>query len=66
MVQGTLRRVVGFMKGNMPPPGSFSQLLQAVPDPTTGRPYTERLQPEAAALFSAGADTTAHTLSLAL
>ena len=66
-MQGTLKRVVRFMQTNAPPPGSFSELLQAVQDPLTNKPYTQKqLVPEAAALFSAASDTTAHTLTLAL
>ena len=54
------------MRSNPAPPGSFSELLQAVEDPSTGKPYSARLLPEAAALFAAASDTTAHTITLAL
>ena len=49
-----------------PPAGSFAQLLLATINPVTGAPYQGRLRAESSALFSAGADTTAHTITWAL
>ena len=66
VAQRTLQRVARHMKRSAAPPGSFSELLQAVLDPVTGKPLTKRLVPEIGAMFTAGTDTTAHTLSYAL
>ena len=49
-----------------PPAGSFAELLLATINPVTGAPYQGRLRAESSALFSAGADTTAHTITWAL
>ena len=54
------------MVKHAPPVGSFAELLLATRNPATGAPYKGRLRAEASAMFSAGADTTAHTVTWAL
>ena len=66
MMQATLRRIVEHMEHTTPPPASFAALLLATVNPATGAGYQKRLQPESASLFSAGADTTAHTITWTL
>ena len=66
MMQAIVRRIVEHMKHTTPPPGNFADLLLATVNPATGSGYKQRLHPESAALFAAGADTTAHTITWAL
>ena len=65
-MQGICKGVVDHMIKHTPPAGSFAELLLATTNPETGAPYQGRLRAESSALFSAGADTTAHTITWAL
>ena len=59
--------LVQHMRAGSPKEGSFSALLQAVEDPTSGKPLDDAaLLPEVAALFFAGVDTTYNTICYAL
>ena len=65
-VQGICKGLMDHLVKHAAPAGSFAELLLATRNPATGAFYKGRLRAEASAMFSAGADTTAHTVTWAL